>query len=332
MPEPLIGTEPLQHAWSEMQVNARRVRRLVAQRAGRCERLMAALERAPGFVAADPWAAQLPVPDAAAGAGARTAQGRALRELGARPDAPMVLHGIGSPKPSARAASGVGAARRSASQMSPSWPARADVQARALPSAFDQVLQSPRSVLPGAAAAAVSQAMARHAPASDARAVDSGLTLGDLLPVAKDDPVLPARGVRRPSGARLAAGAPNEEAPEMPADLARGATRLAAILPTAPDNSVASSALKPAAELLQMLLPEIAPGATRPAANDAPVAAAPRAASRLLPNPATAATPTARSPAPSQAKHTPADTDEATAQAINRLLIDQAWLRGVDFT
>ena len=334
-----LAIEPARAAWRDGLAAAQRVRQLTHGHADACEGLVASLTRWPSFAVADPWAitAEMPTgPQAAEGQGA-TKRPRSSRET---------LAAAATRRPAPSQPAGLAATSRlqpgGSALHAPASPASATttraMAGRTPTMSVGAPADSADAPMPGAAvdtalpdgstiATLVAQAIARHIPSAPAGAsTASRVSWSDLLPGSAEPAAQPAATSRN--------AAPSESRPVLQAlDLPVRAA-LERIAQTEAPRPVATL-LAPAAELLQRLLPD--PTATASVTHDtaATTAAhvvAPRAPSRLLADPGrSTSTPTgARPSAPDSTL--PDEDDEASADAISRLLADQAWLRGVDFT
>lgn len=332
-----LAIEPARAAWHDWLAVAQRVRQLTQDGAGACEGLIESLQRWPSFAAADPWAfnAQMPAGPETASGPSLTKRSRSVRDAlppaaaaRATPGRPAALVAQSDLQPgmlSPRAP-----ATRPVSALTPRTPAAAadaetlgintDAQA---PRGSDHSIPTAASVI----AALVAETMARHAPNSPA-AASASRAWSDLLPVhaelapAVERATSPGQVVPNPSRAPL-------QAVDLP--VREALDRIAQTEAPKP----AAALLAPAAELLQRLLTDAtAASATHQSvATTAARAAAPRAPSRLLTDPGRSTSTPAigpRSGAPDSAL--PEVDSETSAEAISRLLADQAWLRGVDFT
>jgi len=302
--------------------------RRVAQ-AERCTRLLGQLERLPACASADPWAIAWP-------------EG-ALAEKTA---VPASRRASLAPLPEARARARAGlAASAVAAPVRPGQPTLAHRETIA-PRGLAPLPARDRAEPPAADArtAAVAAWLARNAPlparSSATEVRDPLARRASAAHPSALNPLVPGAAAASP------ASAPPADADSAHSFVQRRAREAANSAPAesipAPRGSGAPAAAAPqggplpAAALLQQLVAGLVPAASTAAHSHppaAPTTPAPRAASRLL-------TPTAAAPAASPRgsagaaarADAPDDSGESTAQQLNRLLIDQAWLRGVDLT
>ena len=337
-----LAIEPARAVWRDWLAAAQHVRQLTRDGAGACEGLVASLNRWPSFAVADPWAidAKMPAGPEAATAQSPTKRPRSLREtLPPAAVRPMPGRPIG-PATGSRPQPGMLSPNAPATRPPSALTTRAATEQVSTPSA-GALAASADARTPGAAvdtmptaasaiAALVAEAIARHAPPSTTAEPGALRTWGDLL-ADNAEPTPAAKPM-----ATSHHGAPGESRAALQAvDLPVRAALERIAQAEAP--SPAATLLAPAAELLQRLLPRdanIIPSPTHePDGATASRIAAPRAPSRLLADLGRSTSPPDLGPRPAApAGSLPDADDEAGAEAISRLLAEQAWLRGVDFT
>lgn len=337
-----LAIEAARAAIGDAQAAAQCVHRLTQGRVQACEGLLAALQRWPSFVVADPWAIATPMTDNPPPAEPKAAEKRvpAWREA-PRPAAgratPGAIPGATASRPRPVAATPVSSTQRPPQAPTPESPVARDI----VDAVTNGALSPAAATTVGAAAsqasalaAIVAQAIARHVPPGLVDAAASGLPWSDLLPPESDD------ASTTTSASRSHSAEPREspavlQALDLPTRAALGNVARADSGQTSPGP------FAPAADMLRRLLPDVLSGSplTEPAVAVPPRVAAPRAPSRLLSATANSTVTPATGSRPVTPARTPADPgdegdpgDDAIADAISRQLADQAWLRGTDFT
>lgn len=330
-----LAIEAARAAIGEMQVASQRVERLVHGRAETCEGLVAALQRWPSFAVADPWAVEAPLPAGAASPEVQTAARRAT-PWGEAPR-PAASQSTAKALSAAPPRSRPGALAQMDDNSRVQWTSRRG--SPAADSSFEPPVEGARraatvtSITAAAApasalAALVTQAIARHVPQpgpqgrpdNDAQ----GTTWRKPLPgeTVDSSPIeSPPRAARTTSG--------ESHAPLQAVDLP---TRAALeTLARSDTHNPPSTALALAADMLRRLLPEASSAGAE--TSTLPRVVAPRAPSRLLAAPRVGTASAPPGPRPATPANAPPDEDnEAAAESVSRLLADQAWLRGADFT
>jgi hypothetical protein len=349
MPEPRrLPAATLGFACSCAQVEAAeaRIAALAQGMESRCAALARAMESLPALASFDPFdlpptaGDTTPASPAAASARGRKAGRATPTEHSAK---------LGQTAASRPAATPASAGKPA--QSSPLAAAGAAV-AKGLPQAAAQTTPTPPADIAGIPASVVSagslvaslvgELMARTAPAI------AGEQIGRAL--AGRTAQAPARSA--PARKRPAAPATRADAglSGLSAAVAQGMRALSGATPAGPASrpsasafgalavagGAASAGMLEAPRLIEYLLGGLTPAAPVERARGkapSPAAPAPRAASRLLEAIAGQDDQTRTSPAAPAADPLPDDAaGEALARDINRLLLDQAWLRGVDLT
>jgi len=328
-----LAIEPARAAWRDWLAAAQRVRQLTRDRAGACEDLIGSLQRWPSFASADPWAINAQMP---AGADATDGQGPTKRSRSFRDALPPAAVRAAPGRPAAAAAlpqqqPGVSTPRAATAQPPSALATRVSATgAHAEGPAAGADAQAPRAAIdsmPTAAsiiAALVAETIERHVP--DRAVGGSAASRPSGIELLRDSTQPAAKTASTSRNATPSDSRPALQAVDLPVRAAF--ERIA----HAEAPASAGALLAPAAELLQRLLPRESSPTRRDSAPTFAIAA-PRAPSRLLTDPGRS-TPAPgigpRSAGPNGAL--PDAEDEASAEAISRLLADQAWLRGVDFT
>jgi hypothetical protein len=336
-----LAIEPARAIWHDWLSTAQRLRQLTHGHADACEHLIASLQRWPSFAAADPWAINAQM---LAGASALEDQSPAKRQRSLRETLPPqaavhpTLSRPARPAAASRLPRGLLSTQAPTAQPSSALTTRAPSE-RALTEstgtapADAQVRGTALDVTPSAGsliAALVAETIGRHVTGTpaDGSTISHSL-LSDLLPDSSE----PETAAKATTTSPYAA--PGESRPALQAvDLPMRAALERIAQAEAP--SPTATLLAPASDLLQRLLSTgtAAPVTARePEVAGTPRLAAPRAPSRLLTAPgASTAIHTAGPRLGPSGGTPPEEDDEASADAISRLLADQAWLRGVDFT
>lgn len=356
----LGGTRPFAETRGQLAASARRLQTLLAACTQDCERRLTSLRRLPACASVDPFAAMQAGPPAGADDGAvagaaSSTRGGSLRD--ARPMSRDVATSLRS------AGHGLAAATARAGRITTVAPGRPDDAARRRTGpaqdapdsgAEPDPLPTALTGMSGLAGALVGELIARfpdHDPRSRKRADASRRSSqaparpgpGAPQPVPVPYPALGRRRELVPGSTRLAAHAAARGAPPPASPLATpSAALLAALLQAGgPPARAGVSEVSGGVPLLARVLTDLAAASaartTRPQASTPGLA--PRAASRLL-GPVTPATSTkphtkGESKPPAAPEGDPiedADAGSTLARQLNRQLLDQAWLRGVDLT
>jgi hypothetical protein len=340
--------EPARAAWHGWLSTAQRLRQLTQDRASPCEHLIASLQRWPSFAAADPWAINAQMP-----AGPEPAEGQSPTKR------PRQSHGVLPPAATARAAPRLSThavvAPRQLPGVSPRQPAT--MRTGSAPTTVPTALRAEADALSTGASdarasraavdsiASAGSAIAALVAGTIGRHVAGAALAGSAASSSPWSAWLPDGTEPAPATQPTATSPPATPGDSRPALQAVDLPMRAALerIAQAEASTPATAPLAPAAELLQRLLPHdvSVPSATH--ASEATAAqrpTAPRAPSRLLAEPgrsvsAPVSTPRSAAPEDTLTDRVDASGDDGSdnsADAISRLLADQAWLRGVDFT